>query len=180
MNVINYRISLDMFDTLSQVTIKAKKGDSACKIHITLTQNGKIYEISEGCYATFYAKKSDGNFVGTVDKEGNCTIEGNTIVYDFSKSIDENGVCQVSACEGTVECEVALFKGNEQLTSSRFTLVIDGTVYNGEEIISSEGDVLDDLIKDVEEIEAKIGDIDTALDELHAYAEALISGGAAE
>ena len=158
MNVINYRVSLDMLDVLSQTTIKAKKGDSACKIHITLAKNGKIYKISEGCHATFSAKKSDGNFI-----YDNCTIEGDTIVYDFASSIDKNGVCQVSACEGTVECEVALFKGVEQLTSPRFTLVIDSTVYNGEEIVSSpEVGVLKELINEteatVQNIEKKLAD----------------------
>ena len=141
MNVINYRVSLDMFDTLSQATIKAKKGDSACKIHITLTENGKIYKISEGCYATLSAKKSDGTFV-----YDNCTIEGNDIYYDFTSSI-KDGFTQITACEGIVECEVALYKGSEQLTSPRFTLVVDGTVYNGEEIVSSdEADALKGLI----------------------------------
>ena len=62
MNVLKYRVSLDMFDVSSQTTIKAKKCDSACQIHITLTENGKIYKIKKGCYATFNAKKSDGNF----------------------------------------------------------------------------------------------------------------------
>lgn len=133
MNAIKYRVSLDMFDTLSQATIKAKKCDSACQIHITLTEHGKIYNISEGCYATFNAKKSDGTFV-----YNDCTIEGNTIVYDFGAAIDEDGICQVSAREGIVECEVTLYTANsEQLTSPRFTLFIDGTVYNGEEIVSS-------------------------------------------
>lgn len=147
MNVLKYRVSLDMFDTLSQITIKAKKCDSACQIHITLTKNGEIYHIGEGCHATFNAKKSDGNFI-----YDNCTIENNTIVYDFSSSIDENGVCQVSAYEGIVDCEVTLYNAdNSQLTSPRFTLFIDGTVYNGEEIISSSGsDVIKDLIKEVE------------------------------
>lgn len=157
MNSINFRVSLDMFEVSSQTTIKAKKGDSACKIHITLTEHGKIYKISEGCYATFSAKKSDGNFV-----YDNCTIEDNNIVYDFSSSIDEDGICQISACEGAVECEVALYKGDsEQLTSPRFTLVIDGTVYNGEDIISTpEVSALKDLLNEtkatVEEIEAKL------------------------
>jgi len=132
MNVLKYRVSLDMFDTLSQITIKAKKGDSACQIHFTLTENGKIYNISDGCYATFSGKKADGNFV-----YGNCTIEGNTIVYDFSSSIDDDGFCQLTACEGNVECEVALFKDSNKLTTPRFTLVVDGTVYNGEEIVST-------------------------------------------
>lgn len=157
MNSINFRVSLDMFEVSSQTTIKAKKGDSACKIHITLTEHGKIYKISEGCYATFSAKKSDGNFV-----YDNCTIEDNSIVYDFSSSIDDDGICQISACEGAVECEVALYKGDsEQLTSPRFTLVIDGTVYNGEDIISTpEVSALKDLLNEtkatVEEIEAKL------------------------
>lgn len=156
MNDINYRISLDMFDVQSQTTIKAKKGDSACKINITLTKSGKIYKIGEGCHATFNAKKADGNYI--YDK---CTIEGDTIVYDFKSSIDENGFCQVTACEGNVECEVTLYKDNEQLTSSRFTLVVDGTVYNGEEIVSTpESNVLRELINEandtVNEIETKL------------------------
>lgn len=146
MNVINYRVSLDMFDTLSQVTIKAKKGDSACKINITLTKNGRIFQIGKGCYATFNAKKSDGNFIYDA-----CTIEGDTIVYDFTSSIDENGICQISACEGNVDCEVTLYNAEgAQLTSSRFTLYIDSVIYNGEEIVSSpQTDVLKELIKNV-------------------------------
>lgn len=145
MNVLNYRISLDMFDAVSQITIKAKKGDSACRINITLTENGKIYHISEGSYATFQAKKFDGNFV-----DGKCTIENNTIVYDFTSSIDKDGVAQISACEGIAECDVTLYNDkNEKLTSPRFNLFIDGTVYNGEEIFSTtKSNVLEKLIGD--------------------------------
>ena len=161
MNAINYRVSLDMFDALSQVTIKAKKGDSACKINITLTKNGKIYKINEGCYATFNAKKSDGNFI-----YNNCTIDGDTIVYDFTSSLDENGVCQVSACEGNVECEVTLYNANgEQLTSPSFILFIDGTVYNGEEIVSTtQVEGLKELINEVE-TKLKNGDFNYVLTE---------------
>ena len=157
MNTVNYRLSLDLFDTLSQTTIKAKKGDSACKIHITLTKNGKIFKIGDGCYATFNAKKSDGNFIYNT-----CTIEGDTIVYDFLSSLDDNGACQVSAVEGNVDCEVTLYNANgEQLTSSRFTLYIDGVIYNGEEIISTpQNNVLKDLIVEanntINEIETKL------------------------
>lgn len=162
MNDINYRVSLDMFDVQSQTTIKAKKGDSACKINITLTDHGKIYKISEGCGARLFAKKSDGNVIwDNCDCKSECSIEGNVIVYNFATSI-EDGVCQISACEGNVECEITLYNADgEQLTSPRFTLYIDGTVYNGEEIISlPETDVLKQLIKDaneaVEEIETKL------------------------
>ena len=157
MNVLKYRVSLDMFETLSQTTIKAKKGDSACEIHITLTENGKMYKIGEGCWAKFGAKKSDGNSIFD-----SCRIENNTIVYGFANSVDDDGVCQISACEGIVECEVTLYDANgEQLTSPRFTLVIDGTVYNGEEIISTpSSNALKDLIVEahntIEEVETKL------------------------
>lgn len=152
MNVINYRVSLDMLDTSSQATIKAKKGDSACKIYITLSQNGKIYKMSKGSHATFSAKKSDGTFV-LYDK---CDIEGDSIVYDFLSSVNDDG-CQITACAGTVECEVTLFNGSEQLTSPRFTLVVDGTVYNGEELKSSdEVNFLEDLIEKAEDTVSEI------------------------
>jgi hypothetical protein len=160
MKAIKYRVSLDMFETMSQTKIKAKKGDSACEIHIALTEHGKIYKISNGCFATFTAKKADGNFI-----YDNCTIEGDNIVYDFSSSIDENGICQISACEGIVECEVTLYKSNgEQLTSPRFSLYIDSVVYNGEEIMSSpETDVLKELIVDANNA---IKDMESALENM--------------
>lgn len=153
MKDINYRVSLDMLDVLIQRTIKAKKGDSACKIHITITEHGKVYKISEGCSATFNAKKSDGTFI-----YDECSIEGDTIIYDFASSIDENGVCQLSACEGTVDCEVTLYNANgDKLTSPRFNLIIDGTVYNGEEIVSSpQSDVLKGLIKEASDTADKV------------------------
>lgn len=165
MDVLNYRVSLDMFDALSQTVIKAKKGDSSCTINITLTKDGKIFKIGEGCRATFNAKKSDGNFI-----YDNCTIENDTIVYNFSSSIDENDVCQVSAIEGNVDCEVSLYNSNnEQLTSPRFTLFIDDVIYNGEEINSSpEADVLRGLVKEasdlIDEVEEKLADGITAYD----------------
>ena len=164
MNVLDYRVSLEMFDTLSQTTIKAKKGDSACKIHITLTEHGKIYKIGEGCYATFNAKKADGNFVFDT-----CTIENNTIVYDFLSSVDENGACQVSACEGIVDCEVTLYNADsKQLTSPRFTLFIDGTVYNGEEIVSSaELGAIEKLIEKY--VDNALDNKDTFSKDLHIY-----------
>ena len=159
MNKIIYRVTLDMFDTHSQKTIKAKKGDSACEIHISLTENGKLYRLGEGYHAYFGAKKADGNFV-----YNNCDIQGDTIVYDFSSSIEE-GICQTTACEGTAECEIILYKGDEQLTSPRFTLFVDGTVYNGEEIISThQTNALKELIVDtnnlIDDVEQRLNNGD--------------------
>lgn len=142
MERIKYRISLDMFEVASQTTIKAKKGDTACSIFITLTENGKVYKIDEGCTAFFSAKKPDGNYLFNSET---CRIEDNTIIYDFTE--------QTTPIEGIVECEVVLKKGEDKLTSPRFNLKVDATVYNGEEIISTpEADALKELTDRAEEI----------------------------
>lgn len=142
MERIKYRISLDMFEVASQTTIKAKKGDTACSIYITLTENGKVYKIDEGCTAFFSAKKPDGNYLFNSET---CRIEDNTIIYDFTE--------QTTPIEGIVECEVVLKKGEDKLTSPRFNLKVDATVYNGEDIISTpEADALKELTDRAEQI----------------------------
>ena len=141
MERIKYRISLDMFEVATQTTIKAKKGDTACSIYITLTENGKIYNITDGCYAVFSAKKPDGNYIFNSDT---CSIEDNAIVYDFTE--------QTVPCEGVVECEIILFKDEQRLTSPRFNLVVDSTVYNGEEIFSTTSiDVFDQMMEEIKD-----------------------------
>ncbi|MBE6798796.1 MAG: DUF2479 domain-containing protein [Ruminococcaceae bacterium] len=141
MNHIHYRISLDMFDVAVQTTLKAKKGDTACTIHITLTENGRVYNIADGCNAFFSAKKPDGNFLY---HSAECSIEDNEIVYHFTE--------QTVPCEGIVECEVILLKGDQRLTSPRFNLLVDGTVYNGEEIESkTDVDAFGYLVKKAQE-----------------------------
>ena len=140
MQRIKYRISLDMLEVASQTTIKAKKGDTACSIVMTLTENGKIYHIADGCRAVFSGKKSDGNYLFNGET---CRIEDNTIIYDFTE--------QTVAIEGVVECEVILYKDNEQLTTPRFNILVGATVYNGEEIVSTpEADALKEFIEESE------------------------------
>lgn len=148
-----YRISLDIHDTSSQISLSVKKGDTARSIYITLTENGKPYKIAEGSSANFEAKKADGNFIHNA-----CRIEGNTIIYDLT--------AQTTAAVGATECEISLLdEQGEKLTSPRFTMVVEGTVYNGEEIVSTpEADALkaitDEakfLIADVEEKLANSG-----------------------
>lgn len=149
MERLHYRISLDMFDTVSQKTLKAKRGDTACDVNITLTENGKVYKIADGCYATFSAKKPDGNFI--LNRE-TCYIKDNTIVYEFTE--------QTTICEGIVDCEVILYGADgNQLTSPRFSLLVGGTVYNGEEIISS---TEADALKETVEIAERFKDVKTA------------------
>lgn len=152
MNDSIYRISLDIHDTGSQTSLSAKKGDKYRSLHITLTENGKPYKIAEGCYACFEAKKPDNNFIHNA-----CEIKGNTIIYGFTT--------QTTAAVGRVDCEITLYDSElceNKITSPRFSLEIEDTVYNGEEIVSSsEADALKGLIKETNEL---INDVETKLE----------------
>ena len=121
-----HRISLDIHDTGSQVSISAKKGDTARSLHITLQENGKPYRIAEGCSAVFTGVKPDKNYLFN-----DCTIKDNVIIYDFTE--------QTVPVVGQVHCEVTLYDANnEGITSPRFDIVVDDVIYNDEEIVSSD------------------------------------------
>jgi hypothetical protein len=126
MNNSVHRISLDIHDTASQVSISAKKGDTARSIYITLQENGKPYRIAEGCYAVLSGVKPDGNYLFN-----DCTIKDNVIIYNFTE--------QTVPVMGRVKCEIVLYDANkERITSPRFDIVVEDVVYNDEEIVSSD------------------------------------------
>ena len=121
------RISLDIQKASSGEAVNIKIGDTGRTIHISLVDGGVPYIISEDCYAVFTAKKPDGNVV-----YNDCTIENNTIIYEVTE--------QTVAVEGRVNCEIKLYGADDKLiTSSKFTIIVHGTVYNeGDEIESSD------------------------------------------
>ena len=121
------RMSLDIHKPSSNETVNVKRGDTARKLYISLVDGGIPYIISEECYAVFTAKKPDGNVV-----YNNCSIENNTIIYEVTE--------QTVAVEGRVNCEIKLYGAYDKLiTSSKFTILVYGTVYNeGDEIESSD------------------------------------------
>ena len=140
MNDSVYRISLDIHEIASQKALCMKKGDTARTIYITLREDGTPYTIADGCTATFSARKPDGNYIYNA-----CTIKDNTIIYGIT--------LQTAIALGTVECEVTLYDADKkQITSPRFSLIVDDTVYNGEEIVSSpEANALKDLVDEIED-----------------------------
>ena len=126
MNNSIHRISLDIHDTGSQVSINAKKGDTARSIYITLQENSKPYRIADGCHAVFTGVKPDGNYLFN-----DCTIKDNVITYDFTE--------QTVPVVGQVCCEIILYDANnERITSPRFDIIVNDVVYNDEEIASSD------------------------------------------
>ena len=127
MNYSTYNISLDIHDTASQVSLNVKKGDTARRICAVLTENGKPYKIADGVTAAFRAKKP-------ADSSGN-----RTIVFGYTQIID-NKICYELVGEntdtaGVADCEFTVYGSDQKaLTSPRFTLVIDNTVNEDEEV----------------------------------------------
>lgn len=145
-----YKISLDIHDHGSSVSLKAKRGDTGRLLFITLMDGRNPYVITNDCYAVFTAKKADGNVL-----YNECSITGNTITYTFTP--------QTTSAVGKADCEIKLYGAEKKLiTSARFTLMVEDTVYNeGDEVESSdEFSLLTNLISEantlVHDVESKL------------------------
>ena len=121
-----YKISLDIHEHGSHVSLKAKKGDTGRLLYITLMDGRNPYVITDECRAVFTAKKADGNIIFN-----DCTIIGNTISYEFTP--------QTTSAVGKADCEIKLYGAeNKLLTSASFTLLVEDTVYNeGDQVESA-------------------------------------------
>lgn len=145
-----YKISLDIHDHGSNVSLKAKKGDTGRLLYITLMDGSKPYTITDECYAVFTAKKADGHIL-----YNECSIVGNTICYAFTP--------QTTSSIGKAECEIKLYGADDKLlTSARFALMVDGTVYSDGDEVESKQEV-SALTKLVSEATTLITDVEDKL-----------------
>lgn len=136
MNYTEHKITLDIHKIASSAAIRVKKGDTARRLLIHLTESGSPYHIDADCYAVFTAAKPDGKVIFN-----NCRIDDCEIIYDFTE--------QTVAAAGMMPCEIILYGGNgKQLTSASFQIFVEDTVYDKEKEIesNSEFNALADLI----------------------------------
>ena len=161
MNASIFRISLDIHEAHSSVSLSVKRGDTNRKILITLTDDGFPYQISEDCYAVFTATKPDGHIIFN-----RCTIENNIITYDITP--------QTTVVAGLLNCELKLYGSDDQLiTSPEFVMIVDETVYNeGDEIESfDEIDALTHLVSEATEVISEGKKVNARSEELIAELE---------
>lgn len=127
MNKVIHKLILDMKSVIVQQTIDIQRYDTGRKFEITLSDNGAVYQIGDGCIAVFTATKPDGTVL-----YNHCDVVDNTIVFDLLKNP------QVAAAEGEVRCEIRLYGADGSLiTSPCFDIVVDKTVYTDNIIESS-------------------------------------------
>jgi hypothetical protein len=145
-----YKISLDVNDHASRVSVKAKKDDTGRLLHISLMDGRNPYVISKECRAFFTAKKADGFTINNA-----CSIIGNAVCYEFTP--------QTTSAVGKAECEIRLIGANDKLlTSARFALFVEDTVYHeGDDVESKdEATALTKLVSDattlISEVEEKL------------------------
>ena len=145
MKYTEHKFPLDVNQTASHVCISVKKGDTARRLLIHLTESGYPYHLSRECYAVFTAKKPDGHVIFN-----NCTIEDHTICYDFT--------AQTVPVAGLIECEIIIYGSNgKQLTSAGFHMIVEDTIYGTETEVEStdEFNSLAELIAQVQALKAK-------------------------
>lgn len=143
----HYKISLDIHEHGSNVSLKTKRGDTARTLYITLTDGRNPYIISEDSYAVFTAKKADG----TPFLFNYCSIIGNMVSYTFTP--------QTCAAAGKLDCEIKLYGADSTLlTSASFSLVVADTVSDEEIVVRSEMEVTA-LTKLISDATALIADV---------------------
>ena len=97
MSSSNYRLTLNMQEEQSQVSLPVRLGDTNRVLYISIADGGKPFKIELGSTAWFFGKKADGKEIIT-----SCIIEGESVVrYNFNE--------QTASYPGIVDCEIRLY-----------------------------------------------------------------------
>ena len=133
MNTSQYRFTLDLQSTQSQVCIPVTRGDTARTWLISFRDGSKTYTLTDGCLAKLEILRPTGTHI-----EEFCAIEKNaTVRYSFSQNKN------TAAVEGFHECAVVLYDEEGHIIGSpRFSMIVSGRVINRDNINLSDEDKL--------------------------------------
>lgn len=121
-----HKITLDVHKAASSTSVSLKRGDTAHRLLITLSEGGYPYHIGEDCTAVFSAVKPDGKTIFN-----DCTIEGDVVIYDLTE--------QTTAAFGEVYCEIQIYGADGALlTSASFLLLVEEGAGNRGAVVSSD------------------------------------------
>mgnify|MGYP003302820464 CR=1 FL=1 len=133
MNSSNFRFTLDLQKTQSQVSVTVTRGDTARVWYISFSDGILPYEISEGCIAKLEIQRPTGTRL-----EAFCPIENHTTVkYDFEQNTN------TAAVEGIHDCAIILFdESGDVLASPHFTMIVSARVIDSDDLNVSDEDQL--------------------------------------
>ena len=121
-----HKITLDVHKTVSTTSVSVKKGDTAHRLLIILSEGGYPYHIGEDCTAVFSAVKPDGTTIWN-----DCTISGDVVIYDMTE--------QTTSATGVVNCEIQIYDPyGALLTSASFLLLVEDGASNRSAVVSSD------------------------------------------
>lgn len=155
MQVVDYRLRLNLLTNGSQGSIRVKRGENgARRLIVRLYTDSSPYIPGEGVTAVFRAKKPDSTIL-----YNDATINDNTVTVDLTT--------QTVASAGAVTCELSLYgTNNELLYSPQFDVIVEDYLYSDSEIEStSEYTALTEAVSTVNDIkttEAARADAETA------------------
>ena len=137
MNSSFFRFVLDVQRAQSQTSIPVKLYDQSVTLYMTISDGGQTYVIEKGCLAKLVIARPDGT---KIDKY--CRIDGeHTVVYDFTD--------KTAIISGIHECELTIYgAGGEQITSPRFTMVVNERVADSDDhtgLTQDDLETLDDI-----------------------------------
>lgn len=161
MNYAIDRIILDVHSSACQGTLRWKQGDTARRIVASFAENGKPWEFQSDCEISFYIKKPDGTVVWGYCTNPNANAAGSVIYYDI--------IGDETVIPGKLECEFRVYSNGKLLTSPRFNVIVDETVYNEDAIYSENRETfltesVNKMISATAEAKAVSNEVQTKLD----------------
>lgn len=129
----NFKFTLNLQKTQSQIAIPITLGDTARTWRISFLDGAIPYEIADGCLAKLEIKRPTGTHI-----EEFCPIENNSEVkYSFSQNPN------TATVEGLHDCQIILFdeEGNI-LGTPRFSMIVSNRVIDSDDINLSDEDKL--------------------------------------
>lgn len=135
MNSAKYRFVLDLHSVQSKVSIRAIVGDTSRRLCISLSDGGEPYFIDDGCVAKITISRPTRSYA-----EDFCTIENNTVIYDFKD--------YTAIEEGIHECSLTLYGPDGGILGTpRFTMEVSGRVIGDVEISDYDRSVIDAIVE---------------------------------
>lgn len=125
MNSSNYRFTLDLHSTQSQISLPVTVGDTARVFLISLSDGGLPYEIDLNSLVKISIRRPTGSHL-----EAFCAVlNKTTIKYDFEQNPN------TAIIAGVHDCSITLYDSEgRELGTPRFTMVVSDRVLNRDDL----------------------------------------------